>query len=609
MSSFVKAEVVGGEWDGYVVGVEKVSLVSDAVWDEVVVLVIVGNVEQVVNLRALSKELINRIVEGVGAVEESDMGAVREVVVGVVDPVPQVEEYAVAVRRGSQVGLLVRGGASVSLCRQGKLGKLVDSEDELQVVVGELQDSDVLLLASSDLFARVAYAKLKTWFVQAMGPDTEEVSRGLEEVAEKMAVEANRGQGRKAWGGVVVGLARESESEVAVTDQVKKRGGLVWWRNMFASKRIGGVYLRRKGVFSRRKRLGLMVVAVIVLALGASLVFGWRRRIEAEKQVRLAEIVEPVEQNLVEAQGRMAIDRLEARRLVEEAGVRVEEALGQFGEETKEREQLEELAAKVEEVGLKVAGVEKVELDLFLDLSLVSEGFFGESMARVEDWVVVLDPSGGLLMKIGGVNKQAQVVAGDDELAGASLVGGGTDKALVVVSGRVLVVDPNSDENDEGPEDEWQEVVGAASFGTNVYVLDKGEGEIWRYRAVEGDDWVRQRWLAPGISPDFSQTVDMAIDGDVWVLDGDGSVRRYSRGASTGFSVSGFGEAVEACCIEVNEGVFVLDKAKERVIEYSDEGVFLKQMVWESVGLISDMAVVEGKVLLLSGSKVYELGR
>jgi hypothetical protein len=115
------------------------------------------------------------------------------------------------------------------------------------------------------------------------------------------------------------------------------------------------------------------------------------------------------------------------------------------------------------------------------------------------------------------------------------------------------------------------------------------------------------------VVPDFSSVVDIAIDGDVWVLDRDGTISLYRQGAPVNFNVSGLvAEISDAVAIDTeieSENIYVLDRSNSRVLVIGKNGDYKEQYEWAGISGVSDMAVVEslGKILLLSGSNIYEI--
>ena len=136
---------------------------------------------------------------------------------------------------------------------------------------------------------------------------------------------------------------------------------------------------------------------------------------------------------------------------------------------------------------------------------------------------------------------------------------------------------------------EWTQPVAITQFNERLYVLDRGEGQIWRY-FPDGDGFIVDEAQRALTLPDLQQAVDFAIyseDGSVIVLYEDGRLRRYGQDsllwdenhlasgglatplvAPTHLKIIGSG---------LNSSIFAADPGSARIVEISLGGTFLAQ--------------------------------
>jgi len=92
----------------------------------------------------------------------------------------------------------------------------------------------------------------------------------------------------------------------------------------------------------------------------------------------------------------------------------------------------------------------------------------------------------------------------------------------------------------------WQEPRAIAVYERDLYVLDSGANEIWRYEA-SGDSYPNppQRYFTD-VTPDLADAIDMVIDtnGNVFVLHGTGRISKYFFGRPEPFELTGFPQPV-----------------------------------------------------------------
>ena len=492
--------------------------------------------------------------------------------------------------------LVVFGAGSVSLFRSKTLGEVINKQG---FVSGKMEEKDILFLCTDGLFSVISYKQVELLLAtHAHETVNEKASRLITQLSTNSSM------------GILL-----CEFEVVEKKHNSKRKTIKALASDFLGKMIpkkitarksqveDPVFLRDPG-YNRRQKFGLLLFLGLIGLLSVSIFFGIKRRQSQELERQYEAVVLPAEELLAQAAIQKDVNQKATRSLLTQAREVLNQ--GQLPEQLHEDQvsRLEKLTKDIELAYQQVSGEYSVNPETFINLNLVSEDFFGSAMALEEDELYVLDTSAPLLLQIGAETKSSSVLAGAGDLAGSRLMSSFLEGALVLMNDGVVVVGQDVVELAVPKETEWQDVRAVEGFATNVYLVDGSLGEIWRYRQVAGNSYVRQRWLAPTVTPDFSETIDMMIDGDVWLLDSSGVVRQYSRGVSTGFSLDEDVVLKDPRSLFVEENVFVLDRGEKKIVQYSKEGVYQKQYFWEGLSVVSDMVVFEGKVYLLSGEEI-----
>ncbi|MCQ3944622.1 MAG: hypothetical protein DPW11_02505 [bacterium] len=160
---------------------------------------------------------------------------------------------------------------------------------------------------------------------------------------------------------------------------------------------------------------------------------------------------------------------------------------------------------------------------------------------------------------------------------------------------------------------EWGEISQVATFGNNIYLLDRGLGEIWKYAATDTGYAERKRWFGKGIVLDLSRVVDWVVDGDIWLLTSSGKLEKYSRGVPANFVLTGFpsesetGGLVDPIALSiVDDKIYVLERGAKRVVTFGLDGKYVEQYVSEDFGRASDLMVYEGKGYALVDNVIKE---
>jgi len=160
---------------------------------------------------------------------------------------------------------------------------------------------------------------------------------------------------------------------------------------------------------------------------------------------------------------------------------------------------------------------------------------------------------------------------------------------------------------------EWGEISQVATFGNNIYLLDKGLGEIWKYSATDTGYADRKRWFGAGIVLDLSRVVDWVVDGDIWLLTSSGKLEKYSRGAPASFVMTGFPSESEtggfvdpAALTIVEDKIYILERGAKRVVSLDASGKYVEQYVSEDFGKASDLMIYEGNGYVLVDNVIKE---
>jgi len=194
---------------------------------------------------------------------------------------------------------------------------------------------------------------------------------------------------------------------------------------------------------------------------------------------------------------------------------------------------------------------------------------------------------------------------------------GGADGRLVVLArdGVLWMLEPEGAAGQALPEAEaWGRPVALSTFEGNVYVLDAGRDQIWKYvPSATGYTSPAVAWLESPTS--LRATVDMAIDGAIYVLDAEGDIRKFAAGRRVGFAVQGldrpFKDPAALFTTPQLTALYVVDPGNRRIVELDKSGAFRRQWLAplastaldEPSGLFVDQA--GRRIYVLSGQRLY----
>jgi len=567
------------------------------------------------------KQAVKKVCSEGAAEAGVEIGAVA--IVGNVLYAALAGEGQLVLQRDSQIGVVLQGP-----------GQTDGSEEKLVATAsGYLHHGDLFLLGTGEFFKTVAAGVLKA----ALAADSPE------EVTEALAPAIHGRTESGTVAAVVCRVEEESEKEsVGLTPlkeevkpiQKKEKKWLrleekikeVWqaFQNRLGEKAI---YLRqgishREERSPRAKKTTLTVASILVVLFVISVFLGgWqRRRLGLERKT--ATLFQEARQKKEEGEALLELNPARARELLLEA----QSLSQQIEAEGLKTAEFEKFKAALDQALNQILKEHQVELKLFFDLELIKQAAKGDDWAVSGGKLIVLDREKPSVYEVGITDKKSAILAGGKSLAQATQIAAYLPYLFVLTDQGIVRVDKLiKKENLAIKVDEaWGEIADFQAFAGNLYLLDQKEG-LWKYPAVETSTGqpafgARRRWLK-GEAPDFSQAVGMAIDGSIWVLKADGTVWKFTQGRKEAFGLAGLpgDQPLTPTAIYTDDDcqfLYLLDQAHSRVVVLAKSGEYEASYSWSSelsdgasLGEIKGLAVSEEekKILLLAGSKIYEI--
>jgi len=128
----------------------------------------------------------------------------------------------------------------------------------------------------------------------------------------------------------------------------------------------------------------------------------------------------------------------------------------------------------------------------------------------------------------------------------------------------------------------WGDLRTIATFGSNIYLLDAKKNQIYRYSPnATGYTDKAVNYFPANAQPVLSKAVDMAIDGDVWVLNDNGSIQRFRAGTSIPFELGALAvplkNPVGIYTRPEVDSIYIADAGNQRIVEFDKNGAFVRQ--------------------------------
>jgi len=497
------------------------------------------------------------------------------------------KEYDLAIDEGKIVRGMAVAKDRVTMW-SGKLGEMIEVEEEKT-----FDEEKVMSLGNRLAESREAAAGLFFDFDKQPAVQTEEVVEEVEKseqvtevLAEKPEVETEDLAGEK-----LVGPA-------GVKDRL-----LNWWRKI---RPLGRQDLRvNHGGGEKRKKWAVLLGVFFLILLSVSLVTG-SLKIKADREAKKwREFSEPIMNNILEAQDLVKINPSGARKLVDDVRKTFDIQKAEFVK-GKYKNEVATLEQKINDAWTITSGEKESQIEELVNIQLVRPGFVGERMSLTKAGsVLVLDSKLGIVVSAVTATKDIKVVAGKGE--GLGWLDGLSDGSRVLILNSKGVSVNGKETGGIVFDMAVSKAVALGRFGANLYVLDSGNKEIYKYGAISDGYGDRTRWLKQDQTISVAP-VDMAIDSDVWVLGDSGQVERFRRGVREQFTLSGVPEGAKTSKITVQmdgPSLAMLDTNSGMVIVCSKEtGNCEQQLKSEKLKSASDIEYDGSNLLVLFSGTV-----
>lgn len=496
------------------------------------------------------------------------------------------------------------GGLTLNISRGGVEISLSKSLSDSRILSGELKIGDTVTFGVCD-FVKIKDEDLKLEELNSSSSfgcfrvEILDVSNPIVEVVE--TVEDNKNTETDQIEPIVEEKVLAVETPIATDKYIGKVSVFNRLRNLFQIRRNSLIVANEEQTVKRKKVAFLMGLCFVAL-LAVSLVFGGIKKAGQQKENNWIEFSGPIEKALASALEVSKINSSGAKKMVEEARQKFLTGKNEFTDV----EKTTALEKRIEDAWVLVSGEKNAEFTEAVNLELIRAGVNASKISHSsKDLFSVISAENGLVMSVVLGNKEMKVLAGKG--AGLGWVDSviSKDKAYVLTKGGVFVA--GNEANSLIFDTAVTDPVGLSLFGSNLYILEKGNKEIFKYSITDSGFGERQRWLKEG-QIIANTPVDMDIDVDVWVLEQGGVLERFRRGLKESFVLTGLPKEIEPerVSVEIEGDKIALLAPKQSVVVIcsKETGVCDKQLKNQRLNEAKDIAFGEQGALyvLLKGS-------
>lgn len=357
-----------------------------------------------------------------------------------------------------------------------------------------------------------------------------------------------------------------------------------------------------------RKLIILFVIGIIVLAI---LYFGTTMLLKRRQQSQVSNAYTLANKNLAVAQSIKSQDPKRAKELLEQAHEAVAAA-------KQKKTSVTEPIGLQESIKTELAQLTQNDRianpETFFDLHLVKDNFSATKLDAEESAFMAVDAKAPTILRIDKQKKMGAIATGGDKLKGFLAATFAGNQMYVTTQEGVFTINEQTGDGQKiiTREDIWGNITDMAFYNDNIYLLDTGNNQIWKYTKEGGNYTVGKNLIAEEDKAAFVAGNDIIIDGSVWVA-GSGAIVRVTNGKVVKYAIGDlpddFGNTLRISTTGESKHLYILDKEKHRVIVAGKDGKLVREYSSESFDGMLDIAVDEkaGAIYLLTESKILSI--
>src|SRR3990172_7037430 len=345
---------------------------------------------------------------------------------------------------------------------------------------------------------------------------------------------------------------------------------------------------------------------IILFLLVLSIFFGIRqKKLNDYKSRYQAELAGAVHQ-LDEAEEIYSLNPVRSRELFAESKAIVAKLLS----ENIKDPQLTQLADRLNESQGKILGEYKLDTELYVDLTLLSNGFKSDDIILSDGKLFILDKNARKVVSIALDTKRSEVVAGPSAINKVDDIG--------VYAGRIFISNSDGifelkDRLVKVVDKDWTGDVMIYPYAGNMYLLEEDTSMIWRFAGSSEGFGSRKNWLASEVVIDLNNSRSFIIDGSIWILCKNASILKFSLGNKQDFKSEGVYPEIKnpktLFTDDQSEHLYILDPENSRVVVIDKEGKYKAQYISAETKSTTSIVVSEKekKLILLAQEKLYSI--
>jgi hypothetical protein len=509
---------------------------------------------------------------------------------------------------GSSKIIFASYSGGIILKRNGQVRKILQSNKEIKIIVGNFKDNDQIILlneSASEIEARVMELLSANISLQKLVSEVSLLQIDNQNLGESLAFLTYKPK------------IEEEEKELEKKQKLNftkiiAGSQIVFNKILEILKKINEI---AKNIFFQLKKQNkkkLMIISgtffLIAAIFFASMVFANRQneRVTSNIQKQIEEITKNT--NNIE------VLTLTQPLLARETAQKSLSALEDLKKTKNSKESLKLINSEIDKLKqliIEISGNNSLDQ---LSVAYNLEDFLGKKIEIKNQEIFILENSGQEILRIKVDQSREKIALANKQTIRNFTV---SENKLFVLSAGIQMLDLEKNDQsfsqikEEGESDKSAELL--SSFGPYLYLLNKDKRNVYRYYYNRDKLSEPIGWLVDKEGVNFNNINDLLVDGDLWLSSKEGELFKFSKGSRSDFAIKGLEQLPTSAIIlstsENGSSIALLEKQNKRLLILTKDGQLISEVKSNELAGVSSIAFAndEKKIFALSGSIVYEV--
>lgn len=371
--------------------------------------------------------------------------------------------------------------------------------------------------------------------------------------------------------------------------------------------RIRSQVARLKNIRPTRYWLFILVPTLFLIYLGFRQ-SDWLTSLRPNTQNEYERLTQSIESDLNQATTESFLDAGQSGEIF----ASIEQKLATVSAQTKSLHatELAQLSTKITQKKQELLRIEPVTIKEIFDIIVENPQVTITDADLDGDTLYVLDGDRGVIYAVSLTNRSYEVLT-SDKLKGARLVAASSSYIYALTEREGVFLITSSRSIQVVPRDsEWGNITDMKVFNSNIYMLDDGNKDIYKYIAIDTKSFApRVSYLSAETAANFGGGKMMAIDGAVYIAS-TSSMRKYTSGNKSDFKAVFPNKTSSISQIFASPDApftYVLDSKNSAIYSLEKTGAFHGQVVDPILSTATYAVSTADDLYVISGSKIYKI--